>query len=154
SDLAGVSFSFTAHAKDIYTSPPEILKAKLRAARFVVTCTQYNAEHLADLAGHPWAGRIHRIYHGVDLDRFRSNGSRGLQRGRPGFTCLSIGRLVEKKGFAYLVEAARILTARGRQVSVRIVGGGDQRKTLEVEIARSGLRGAVELTGQMPQEEL
>jgi glycosyltransferase involved in cell wall biosynthesis len=154
SRLAGVGFSFTAHAKDIYTSPPELLRAKLRRARFVVTCTQFNATHLANLAGDPWAGHIHCIYHGVNFERFRSNGSGAADPRRRQSTCLSIGRLVEKKGFVYLIEAARILKARGRSITIRIVGGGDQRAALESEIARAGLQGTVELTGPMPQEEL
>jgi len=153
SRLAGVSFSFTAHAKDIYTSPPEILQGKLRAARFVVTCTDYNAQHLAQLAGDPWARRIHRIYHGIDLDRFRQDGRTATHGSRPP-ACLSIGRLVEKKGFPYLIEAARILKESGRSLVVRIVGGGDQRRALEDEIARAGLTGIVELVGAMPQERL
>jgi glycosyltransferase involved in cell wall biosynthesis len=153
SQLTGVAFSFTAHAKDIYTSPPELLKAKLRAARFVVTCTDYNAEHLARLAGEPWAGGIHRIYHGVNFDRFRYSG-RSDSVGPRVPVCLSIGRLVEKKGFRYLIEAAGILRSAGRCLTFRIVGGGDQRGALEAEIARAGLAGVVELTGAMPQEEL
>jgi glycosyltransferase involved in cell wall biosynthesis len=154
SRLAGVGFSFTAHAKDIYTSPPEILRAKLRRARFVVTCTQFNKAHLANLAGDPWGGHIHCVYHGVNFDRFRSNGGGSADpRGRLP-TCLSIGRLVEKKGFVYLIEASRILKARGRSMTVRIVGGGDQRSALEAEIARAGLQGTVQLTGPMPQEDL
>jgi glycosyltransferase involved in cell wall biosynthesis len=153
SQISGIGFSFTAHAKDIYTTPPELLRTKLRAARFVVTCTQYNARHLADLAGDPWANRIFRIYHGVDFDRFRSNGARSKRpAGRP--MCLAVGRLVEKKGFTYLIEAMQILTASGRRVGVRIVGGGDQRKALEAQVARAGLEGVVELSGPMPQEDL
>jgi glycosyltransferase involved in cell wall biosynthesis len=159
SELTGIPFSFTAHAKDIYTTPPELLQAKLRAARFVVTCTEYNAQHLADLAGPPWASRIHRIYHGVDFDRFRPGAGGNVERNlepngarRP--VVLSIGRLVEKKGFPYLIEAARILAAGGRPFTVRIVGGGAQRDALEVAIQRARLKGTVELCGAMPQEKL
>jgi glycosyltransferase involved in cell wall biosynthesis len=155
SELTGIPFSFTAHAKDIYTSPPELLQAKLRAARFVVTCTEYNAQHLADLAGPPWANRIHRIYHGIDFDRFRPGADGNVEpheARRP--VLLSIGRLVEKKGFPYLIAAARILAANGRSFTVRIVGGGEQRETLQVAIQRAGLEGTVELCGAMPQEKL
>jgi glycosyltransferase involved in cell wall biosynthesis len=158
SELTGIPFSFTAHAKDIYTSPPELLQSKLRAARFVVTCTEYNAQHLAGLAGPPWANRIHRIYHGVDFDRFRRvdgdvERSAAPRVSRPP-TCLAIGRLVEKKGFPYLIAAARILAATGRSFTVRIVGGGEQRAALEAAIEQGGLKGTVELCGPMPQEKL
>ncbi len=68
--LTGQPYSVTAHAKDIYTSPPDLLATKLRAARFVVTCTGYNARYLAGMVGEHAAGRIHRIYHGLDLRLF------------------------------------------------------------------------------------
>jgi len=45
SQLSGIPFSFTAHAKDIYTSNPEQLKEKISLARFVVTCTEYNRRY-------------------------------------------------------------------------------------------------------------
>jgi glycosyltransferase involved in cell wall biosynthesis len=154
SQLAGLPFSFTAHAKDIYTSPPELLKAKLRAARFVVTCTEYNAKHLVSLAGQPWAGRIHRIYHGIDFNRFRSNGAASALSAPHCPVVLSIGRFVEKKGFLYLIEAARIMAARGRAFRVRLVGGGQERHSLEAAIARAGLQNTIELCGPLPQERL
>jgi hypothetical protein len=47
--MTGLSFSFTAHAKDIYCeslNPSGLLRRKMRAARFVVTCTDANREHL------------------------------------------------------------------------------------------------------------
>ena len=47
--LSGLPFSFTAHAKDIYTSNPRQLAEKIRLARFVVTCTGYNRDHLEAL---------------------------------------------------------------------------------------------------------
>ena len=71
SQLSGVPFSFTAHAKDIYTSNSEQLREKIERARFVVTCTEYNRRHLLSLSdGHTTP--IHRIYHGIDTDLFFS----------------------------------------------------------------------------------
>ena len=49
SHLTGLPFSFTAHAKDIYTSDPRQLREKIGLARFVVTCTEYNRRHLSKL---------------------------------------------------------------------------------------------------------
>ncbi|HYY99392.1 MAG TPA: hypothetical protein VE642_12400, partial [Pyrinomonadaceae bacterium] len=47
--MTGLPFSFTAHAKDIYCeslNPSGLLRRKMRAARFIVTCTDANREHL------------------------------------------------------------------------------------------------------------
>lgn len=47
--LSGLPFSFSAHAKDIYTSAPRQLKEKIALASFVVTCTEYNRRFLEEL---------------------------------------------------------------------------------------------------------
>jgi glycosyltransferase involved in cell wall biosynthesis len=44
---------------------------------------------------------------------------------------LGVGRLVEKKGFSYLITAAAKLIAKNRNVKVILVGDGDQRRQLE-----------------------
>jgi glycosyltransferase involved in cell wall biosynthesis len=150
--LSSVPFSFTAHAKDIYTSPPDLLGAKIRAARFVVTCTEYNARHLTSLAGDA-AQRIKRIYHGVDLEKFRPCCDRDRMSASD-LRVLAIGRLVEKKGFTYLVDAVRSLTSVGRRLHLRIVGGGELKPLLERQIAQLGLDGVVELVGPRPQEQV
>lgn len=152
--LTGLPYSFTAHAKDIYTSPPDLLAVKMRAARFVVTCTGYNAKHLADLIGEASSGRVHRIYHGLDLRKFHPNGTAPHGRNGATATILSVGRLIEKKGFPDLIEAVHLLTSRGYDVRLRIVGGGDLKDTLRRQIAEAGLESRVELLGPRPQENL
>src|SRR5262249_37252641 len=100
--MTGLPFSFTAHPKGLYTPPPELLAAKVRAARFVVTCTDYNARHLSGLAEGE-AERIHRIYHGIDLCKFCPGGA-DEPAASPEATLLAVGRLVPKKGFEFLIE--------------------------------------------------
>ena len=66
SELTGLPFSFTAHAKDVYISEPEQLVRKIKKARFVVTCTDYNARYLKNLAesaGVPYAPARHLPRH-------------------------------------------------------------------------------------------
>jgi glycosyltransferase involved in cell wall biosynthesis len=149
--LTGMPYSVTAHAKDIYTSPPRLLGTRLRAARFVVTCTAYNAQHLASLVGLGAAARIHRIYHGIDLRLFTA-GRDAPSPDRP--TILAVGRLVEKKGFPYLIEAARLLVEQGYDFRVQIVGGGALRDSLQRQIAEAALEGSIELLEPRPQSEL
>jgi glycosyltransferase involved in cell wall biosynthesis len=150
--MTGLPFSFTAHAKDIHTSPPDLLAAKMRAARFVVTCTDYNARHLSQLA-QAEAERIHRIYHGIDLRKFCPDDA-DAPAASPEATLLSVGRLIPKKGLEFLVEAMQLLHAEGRRVKLRIVGAGPEQGTLERQIGTAGLRGAIELLGARPHEEL
>ncbi len=95
--LAGVPFSFTAHAKDIYTQDPRRIQDKIDLAKFVVTCTKYNARHLAGIA--PDNKPIHCVYHGINLDLFSMNG-RPLEAAPP-YHVLTVARFVEKKGTRY-----------------------------------------------------
>jgi hypothetical protein len=55
--ITGISFSFTGHAKDIYSeqlNPARLLRRKLLAARFAVTCTDANRDHLLRIAPEGW----------------------------------------------------------------------------------------------------
>ncbi len=102
SELTGLPFSFTAHAKDIYISEPEQLVRKIRKARFVVTCTEYNAQYLLSLAeSAACATPLHVIYHGIDLNLFTFAPAR---MPGPPYQVLSIGRLVPKKGYDTLLK--------------------------------------------------
>jgi glycosyltransferase involved in cell wall biosynthesis len=155
--ITGLPFSFTGHAKDIYEpslNPAGLLPRKLRAARFVVTCTEANRAHLLALA--PDA-RVHRVYHGLNADfaeLVKGNGSPSARRAEPEpkLRLLAVGRLVEKKGFDVLVDATAAIAARGVRVETRIVGeDGDAAAGLRERIERLGLSDRVMLVGPLGQ---
>ncbi|MFN5997765.1 MAG: glycosyltransferase [Paracoccaceae bacterium] len=151
-DLGG-TFSYTAHARDIYHTyvSPEVDAAKRRAklceAAFTVTVSDCNADHLSTLCPEA-AARIHRLYNGIDLSLFSP--AESVVPGR----ILAVGRLVEKKGFAVLVDACAILRDRGLEFDCRIIGDGPLQGALQSQIAGLDLAGRVTLTGPMPQEQL
>src|SRR5262245_13683518 len=91
--LAGVPYGLSAHAKDVWTSPPEELRRKVRDARVVMTCTSDGRDYLSGLAGGLTPVRL--VYHGVDTARSVPEPRR---EGAPVVLC--VGRLVEKKGHA------------------------------------------------------
>jgi glycosyltransferase involved in cell wall biosynthesis len=143
--LAGVPFSISAHAKDIYLQPPARLAHRLRAARFTVTCTGHNAQHLRTLA--PEA-QVVRAYHGVDLT--------SLPEGRVGAAPLivSVGRLRAKKGFDVLIEACRKLAQAGQAFKCVIAGYGPEQQALQRQISDAGLDGHITLAGKLPHDEI
>src|SRR5215831_19459430 len=101
--LFGFTYSFTGHANDIFCPKPDQrvgLADLLRDASFVVTVSDYSAGRLIQTFPEA-ASKIHRVYNGVDLSMFK-------QTARPAgpIKLLSIGRLIEKKGFVYLIDAA------------------------------------------------
>ncbi len=154
SGLSGIPFSFTAHAKDIYLkelNPGKLLQTKMRRAEFLVTCTGANEAHLQKIA--PPNTKIHKIYHGLDTNLFADPKRDEAKEQIP--TILSVGRLVEKKGFEYLIKACAILKEKGHQFKCQIVGGGDEYTQILIDLIKSlNLQNEVVLHGAVTQEEL
>jgi len=150
SKLSGLPFSFTAHAKDIYTSDPRQLKEKITMAEFVVTCTEYNRRFLQGLA--PEATSIHCVYHGIESDLFAA--SPEPREPTAPFQILSIARLVEKKGLPTVFRALRLLVDQGHSIRYTLIGDGEERKPLLALLRRLKLDGICDWLGSLPHEEV
>lgn len=148
--LAGVPFTFTAHAKDIFheTVRADDLRRKMEDAAAVVTVSEFNLEYLRAAYGSS-AGRVQRLYNGLDLERFPF----GEPRHRAA-RVVAVGRLVEKKGFAVLLEAAALMAARGVAFSVDVIGEGELEEPLGRRVRELGLHARVRLLGPRPQAEI
>jgi glycosyltransferase involved in cell wall biosynthesis len=152
--LCGLPFSFTAHAKDIYVralNPGDLLETKLRRAKFAVTCVKTNQERLASLGMKETP--IYNIYHGLDTRRFAPRADPTEAPATP--MLLSVGRLVEKKGFPVLIEACRLLKDKGYRFECQIIGGpGPCAQQVASFIHELGLEDIVALLPALTQEEL
>ena len=146
--LGGIPFSISAHAKDIYLSDPADLRRKMTAARFTVTCTEYNCRTLSAMA--PGAN-VHRMYHGIDAAVFHPT-----HRQRPALVplILSVGRLREKKGLDTLIEACKLLSSRGVPYRCEIVGYGEEQGRLSALIDSLALADQVQLVGKLTREQV
>ncbi|RNL53955.1 glycosyltransferase family 4 protein [Pedobacter jejuensis] len=123
SALSSLRFSCTAHANDIYTTQPLELKEKLNQATFVITCTKYNETFLRNLyKGHRTA-KIVQIYHGIELEKWTVKPT-AHKKITEITKILTIGRLVEKKGIYYLLEAMYFLKQKGYRICCDIIGDG------------------------------
>jgi colanic acid/amylovoran biosynthesis glycosyltransferase len=152
SKISGMTFSFTGHAVDIFKVNQTLLPLKIDAAKFVITISEYNRKYLCEIAGDSNAkDKIHILHYGIDLGNFSPVGDKG--RGNES-AILSIGRLVEKKGFDYLIGACRILAEKGYRFRCQIVGEGPLRGSLQSLIDQNGLGGRVELVGSVFQERI
>ncbi len=138
--LLGLPWSCSAHARDIWTTPEWEKREKLRDADWLVTCTAVGERHLAKFAARP--NQVELIYHGLDFGRFPEPRVRG-----PGRVCgseselaviLSVGRAVEKKGYATLLGALARLPAHLRWRFVH-VGGGPLLPALRRQAAELGI---------------
>lgn len=148
SRLLDIPFSFTAHAYDIWREQL-LLPEKLRAATRTVTCTGCNREHLIEAyAGDPSKVRV--VHHGLDLQRFRP---------RPRMATdvpiiLSVGRLVEQKGYDRLLRACAALAGSGERFQCRIVGEGPLRAELEALARDLRLGDHVRFLGKLFHDDL
>ena len=122
--MRGVEWGFSAHAKDIWKSPEWEKRDKLARADFGVTCTGLGAEHLRSLSADP--AKLDLVYHGLDLSRFPPPPPPRPPRDGSGepVTIISVGRLVEKKGYDLLLDALAKLPAALKWRFIHI-GGGD-----------------------------
>lgn len=155
STITGLPFSFTGHAKDIYTeglNPAGLLRRKMDAASFVVTCTEANRTHLTSL-GSPTP--VHVVYHGLNAD-FEPLVAAGVRRVEPPrVRLLAVGRLVRKKGLDTFVDACAVLRGRGVDFEAVIAGeSGDHEQQVRARVAATGLEDRVSLVGPLTQPDL
>lgn len=148
--FAEIPYSFTAHAKDIFheSVQPTDLERKLSDATAVVTVSDYNLQYLHETYGQA-AAKVQRIYNGLDLKQFAF----ASPQSRPA-KIVGVGRLVEKKGFAYLIDACDILRHRGYEFECEIIGEGELEADLASQIESLNLQSHVQLIGARPQREV
>ncbi len=141
-ERVGIPYGFSVHARDARKIDQAKLVERARSAACVVAC---NPDVAADLlrAGAP----TRLIPHGVDLERFQACPPRGNRVLR----LLAVGRLVEKKGFAYLLQALVLLD---EVVCLDIVGEGPELAGLRQLIDDFYLNERVTLRGSMTHDQL
>ena len=152
-ELWGVSYSFTGHADDIFTpeQKPISLEMIVRDARFIATETDYSRERLE--RDYPAArGKTHRVFNGMNVTALPAPVTGVVvpdPMAPPRF--VSVGRLVEKKGFPLLIRACAELRDRGVPFGCDLVGGGPLESELRRLIEEHGLTDLVVLHGPQPQ---
>jgi len=141
--FAGVPYSFTAHAKDIFheSVDPEVLRRKLTGARAAITVSDFNLQYLRETYGQA-GSRVRRLYNGLDLSEYPYAAP---ERRAP--TIVAVGRLVEKKGFADLIDACAVPAADSCGFACQIIGAGELECDLQERIESLALGERVELVG-------
>jgi len=153
--LTGLSWSCSAHARDIWTSPEWEKREKLANCRWAVTCTSVNLQHLRSLA--PAASRVELLYHGLDTERFPAPDTTRARRdggsANDPVRILSVGRAVEKKGYQDLLDA---LAALPKDIHWRFVhiGGGPLRARLNARARALGIEAQLSWLGARPHDQV
>ena len=149
--MRGISWSVSAHAKDIWTTQDWEKREKLADAAWAVTCTAIGARHLADLAPEP--ERVSLLYHGLDPSGFPPPAARPKRDGsdpHDPVTIVSVGRAVQKKGYDDVLAALRALP---NDVNWRFVhiGGGALASRLKQAADIMGLSDRISWRGAQPR---
>src|SRR2546423_11705582 len=149
-EITGIPFSVTAHGQDFMKDlgSDDLLRDICAAAAFVAAETDYSRDLLRQRCPAS-AAKIHRVYNGVDLERFPIT---SLTTTDSVPRIVSVGRLVAFKGFEDLVDACVELQRRGVDFICEIIGDGPLRETLQAKIERLDLSSRVRLLGSLSQK--
>lgn len=143
SKITEIPFGGTAHAMDIYTDNSGLL-GKIAQATYLTTCTAANEQHLKSLpVSNP--GKIHRLYHGIEISTDAPN----PESHRP-FTFIAVGRMVEKKGFKFLIEACGELKAQHLDFQLVFIGNGPLEAELSAQVTALHLTARIHFKGMVP----
>ena len=147
SSLAGITFSVTSHANDLFERG-WLLKEKVARSKFTITISEYNKKFLIDRGAEK--SKIHVIHCGVDLKKFEKVAEKQFSNVP---IIGSLGRMVEKKGFDDLIKACKLIKDEGYDFKLEIAGDGPLRKDLEGLICHFQLSKTIVLKGSISHEE-
>ncbi|WHX64376.1 glycosyltransferase [Peribacillus frigoritolerans] len=118
-------------------------------AHYYPVC-QYLAEGLRRL-GIP-AENMHVLYGGIELDLFPYSNRTLPTEGE--IRVLSVGRLVDKKGFVTLIKAFKRIYSQYPNARLHIIGAGEDEKRIKSTIAEYTLKDVVILRGAMDSKQV
>ncbi|MGE3174923.1 MAG: glycosyltransferase family 4 protein [Planctomycetota bacterium] len=149
--LTDIPFSVTCHAKDIYREgvTGDRFRALLKPSDFVVTVCEANKRYILDQHQTEGTLDLRVLYNGVDVQAFHP----GAREPSAEPTILSVGRLVEKKGFHILFDALAQMKQQGFAPRCEIIGDGEDRDALHEQVRRLGLDNVVFL-GMQTQDQV
>lgn len=149
--FTGQVYSVTVHAYDLYADNP-YLDPVIRDASLIVAISEDGRDAIVNRFPAA-AERVEVIHVGVPTDRLRPAGLAPAMRPQDDTVRLvSAGRLVEKKGFAVLLDALAMVRERRPAITLDLIGDGPLRADVEARIERLGLQDRVRLSGELPPE--
>jgi colanic acid/amylovoran biosynthesis glycosyltransferase len=152
SRVFGVNLSMTFHGPAEFTDPDGFaIRDKVRAAQLVCAISYFGRSQIMLWSASSDWHKLEVTPLGVDLSgsevaTFRENPSP--------FELISVGRLVEIKGYPLLLEAMAQMHKEGRDVRLTLAGDGPGRASLEEQARRLGIADRIVFAGWKNQEEL
>jgi len=147
--LGGPTYSFTMHGPEEFDAPrATCLRDKVHHARFVVAISEFTRSQLYRWADYGDWSKIHVVHVGVS-PMFLDHGPAPVPAAP---RLVNIGRIVEQKGQAILIQAAAQLRDREIDFELVIVGDGPMRGEIERLIEELDLQGRVRITGYLSNQ--
>lgn len=160
--LTGIPYTTTIPGSDVYMGTKNFFFKFLvgwgaMRADWVISDSKHYMSQLAGLGFRP--NRSSLIRYGVNSSKFTSKSKDktlmkklGIDKGT--FVVMGLGRFVAKKGFTYLVKAAKDIISSVPEAVFLLVGDGDQRRIIDDEIKALGIKGRFILPGMVPFSDL
>jgi glycosyltransferase involved in cell wall biosynthesis len=149
-DLLEITFTIHPHAVGLFSRNQLDVRCELQNASQIITVSEYHRKYIANLCPRIDPNDIEIVYYGIETERFRPV-TKDVSNNP--IVILAVGRLIEKKGFEYLIDACARLVQKGHMFQCKIVGNGDK-NALQAQIERNGLQDRVTLCGALEQKQV
>ena len=146
--LTGISYSFTAHAHDLYVDQ-SMLARKVADAAYVVTISEFNRAVLEPYGGGT-ATPVEVVHCGIDTSAY--DGALSAPPASGPVRALCVASLQEYKGHRFLLDA--VAQPGLERIALDLVGDGELRDALEQQAARLGLGERVSFRGALEESEV
>ena len=155
----GTPYLLTAHGGDVYSFKgipviPNLIKFALKRSTFCTVNSQATRNQVLKFSKN---SSIKVVPMGVDLKEFHPgnyNEKFKAPFGEKNLLLLGVGRLAEKKGFKYLIEAMPLILQEIPLAKLVIIGFGPQKARLENQIQQLELASSISLIGGKTGKEL
>lgn len=152
SKIINKPFTFTAHAYEIFNLKAysrKRLKMLEKNAYKVITPSEFNKNHIIKETGCP-EDKIEIIRATICPEKFDKKEPNTTNKNK--IKILGVGRLVEKKGFEYLIKAMKLIVKRNRNAFLTIIGKGELEDDLREQSYNLGLAKNINFVGAQSNE--
>lgn len=149
SRLTHIPFSISGHARDVFGKSTnrsinsELIEDKVHNAKFVSLCNKRAYAYVRSKCAIEDQDKVILQYHGLDFKKFENIPN--IEKPADEFWIYNVGRLVEKKGHVYLIEAFSHLEESYKKVKLIIAGAGELLAEINSQIEKLGLQDKVVL---------
>lgn len=149
-EMAGIDFSLTVHGPDeFYQVNEQHLEQKFAKANFIVCISDFAKSQVMKYTQFSDWDKLHVNNLGVDAHLFHP-----AEKNNERMSLLCVGRLCNAKGQGVLIQAAKLLRERGIDFTLRFVGDGPDRKSLEAFTRDNQLNKHIQFLGKVNHDQV